>query len=234
MVKSLVIDADNRNIKSLQSLIDENYINIKIVHVAHHMAEGLQIIKKTKFDLLFIDINMVIENHISIFEEIKENITQIIFFADDDKHALKAFKYAAIDYLIKPIEIINLRAAIEKIRSTQPITKTDNKLRISVNTAKKVVFIQLDKINFIQSDNSYTHLNLDNEHPIMSTKSIGYYEEILLEHHFFRIHNSFLVNLNKIKSYIKGNGGYVELENGKKIEVSTRRKDQLLKKLNFE
>jgi two-component system, LytTR family, response regulator len=152
-----------------------------------------------------------------------------------------------MDYLLKPIDNEELKLAIDNYRlldvptnlsmleEVKRLLSQQNKPieKVAVTTQSDVQFIPIDQIYYLKSDNNYTSFFTTLTPVLISSKNIGYYEDLLEQHHFFRVHNSFLVNLNKVSKFHRGKSGYLELENGTTLEVSVRRKDELLKKLRL-
>ena len=183
----------------------------------------------------------------TLLQQLSDIPFKIIFTTAHDKYAIQAIKFSALDYLLKPIDNSELQIAIEKYREVKNTGSYSFSLndfkksleqkkifeKLAIPTPNDIRFIQVTKILYMESDNNYTTIYLENKESILSSKNIGYYEDILSGMNFFRIHNSFLVNLKKIERFIKGKNGSVQLENGVVIEVSVRRKDELLNILHL-
>jgi two-component system, LytTR family, response regulator len=168
---------------------------------------------------------------------------EIIFITAFESYSLKAFKYSALDYLLKPVSIEDLEAAVQKAKHQsnnrninlqvksllQNINVAAGGLqKIAVHTLEGMEFIKIEDIMRLEAKGSYTEFYLNDKTMIIGSKSIKEYEDILSEDIFIRVHNSHIVNLNYIKKYHKGRGGYIILEDGKNIEVATRRKHDFL------
>jgi two-component system LytT family response regulator len=170
----------------------------------------------------------------------------VIFATAYEKYAVQAFKFSAIDYLLKPVDADDLKQAVNKLQ--QKISKEEatkkfetlfynlrniqgNTKRITVPTVKGFEFLQVNDIVRCQSDINYTIIFLKDKQKITVAKTLKEFEELLIDHNFFRVHNSHLINLFYIKSYNKGKGGTVVMADNSQVEVSTRRKDDFLKRL---
>ncbi|MDX1410337.1 MAG: LytTR family DNA-binding domain-containing protein, partial [Saprospiraceae bacterium] len=159
-------------------------------------------------------------------------------------YALKAFRISAIDYLLKPVEPAALKKSVEKVRrikkqgnSQRQIDFLIQQLRdIENNTVRKVAlptfdgleFIKLDQILYCQSDGAYSHVYFSDGSKMYISKSLRYLEEALCDYHFFRVHNSYIVNLNHVRKYTKTDGGFLIMDNGDQVKVSRSKKEQLL------
>lgn len=245
----VIIDDEPKSIETLSLLLTNYHEDVNILGSANSISEGLSFIEKHKKEihLLFLDIQMPDGDGFTLLQHLPEIDFNIIFTTAFDQYALKAIKFSALDYLLKPIDHKELNDALEKHRRLKkdnqhntPISNLKEALqqktvfeKLAVTTLNEINFIEISKIRFLQSDNNYTTIHLDNNQQLVSSKNIGYYEELLDENDFFRIHNSYLVNLKKIERFIKGKSGAVEIEGGITLDVSLRRKDNLFKRLNL-
>ena len=248
-INVIIIDDEYKCVETLSLLLEQYYEDIHILDSAGSIESALPVIEKHKnnTDILFLDIQMPGGDGFTLLQRIPEITFKVIFTTAYDQYAIKAIKFSALDYLLKPIDNIELNLSIEKYRELKnaglkPSSMIDFKTalqqknlfdRLAIPTLSEIKFIPLDKIVYLKSDNNYTAVCLDNKQQLISSKNIGYYEDLLSTIHFFRIHNSYLVNIKKIERYIKGKNGSVELEDGSILEVSGRRKDELFTLLNL-
>lgn len=242
-IRTIIVDDEKSSLIILQKLLEKNCDNIEIIATGQSVEEGIKIIEEHNPDLVFLDINMPDGDGFEILEKI-ENITfEIIFTTAYDKYAIKAFEFAALHYLLKPIKAEELIEAVERYELhknenlSEKIEVLSNNLnknldRLILPASNGMSIIQLDDILRCESSNNYTTFYLTNNDKIMVSKSINNYEKILAESHFCRIHNQHIVNLKYIKKYVKGRGGYVTLINDKQVDVSEGRKKEFLQKLN--
>jgi len=177
-------------------------------------------------------------------EQLNNTDFAVVITTAYDEYAIKALKYEAIDYLLKPIDSDDLRDCLVKIKKFSERTINSNKLermlsnfnshfgkkKITINTDGKLLFLDVDDIIYIESDGNYSTLFLQDRKKIVLTKKLKEVDAILPEHYFFRIHNSYIINLNKIKVFIK-NEGYVVMDGDQKIPVARQRKSDFLEKL---
>jgi two-component system LytT family response regulator len=191
----------------------------------------LEIHERTGFDLL---------------KQVEKINFEVIFTTAYDKYAVQAFKFSAIDYLLKPIDSGDLNDAINKVQNKVAKNDTAAKLdtlfhnlnnmqgavkKICVPVVSGLVFLDISEIIRCESDINYTTIYLKDKQKLVVAKTLKEFEEMLSEYSFFRIHNSHLINLAYVKSYNRGKGGSVILVDGTEVEVSTRRKDNFLKKM---
>jgi two-component system LytT family response regulator len=164
----------------------------------------------------------------------------VVFATAYNTYAIKAIRFSALEYLLKPINKNELKDAIEKFKNRpvkeQQLTEFKSNIKtgtyfdkLGIPTQTEIYFIKMETILYLESDNNYTKIYTSSGSPIMSSKNIGYYEELLDGLNFFRIHNSYIINLKKIVRYVRGKAGSVELENGVNLEISKRKKEQFLK-----
>jgi two-component system, LytTR family, response regulator len=248
-INIVIVDDEPKSIETLTILLNNYHNDVNIIDTANSMTEGISMIEKRKheIDILFLDIQMPDGDGFSLLQQLPKIDFKIIFTTAYDQYAIKAIKLSALDYLLKPIDNAELKEALQKYKE---LKKDDQYLsslsyfkdalrqktvfeKLAVTTLNEIKFIELSKIRFLQSDNNYTTIHLDNNQQLVSSKNIGYYEELLESTNFFRIHNSYLVNLKKIERFIKGKAGAVEIEGGITLDVSVRRKDSLFERLNL-
>ena len=244
MLKAVILDDEP---KSIQSLVWElsNFSNeIEVSESITEPSKDLKYLKNNTPDCLFLDVQMPTIGGFQFLEQLDYTDFAIVITTAYDEYAIKALKHEAIDYLLKPIDSDDLKHTIEKVKKHNERfinadkferiladfnTKFDKK-RITVNTDGKLLFLDVDDIIYVESDGNYSTLHLQDQRKIVLTKKLKEVNTILPDHYFFRIHNSFIINLNKIKEFIK-NEGYVVMDSNHKIPVARQRKSDFLEKL---
>lgn len=242
-IKTILIDDEKNSLIILQKLLEKHSENIEIIATGQSVEEGIKIIDLHKPDLVFLDINMPDGDGFEVLEKVEDRNFGIIFTTAYDKYAIKAFEFAALHYLLKPIKPEELIEAVERYETgkseniTEKIEVLSNNIhknleRLILPSSNGISIIELDDIIRCESSNNYTTFFLMNNEKIMVSKSINNYEKILSESHFCRIHNQHIVNLKYVKKYVKGRGGYVIMINDKQVDVSEGRKKEFMTKLS--
>ena len=241
MLEAVLVDDE---IKALQSLSWEltNFSDeIKVVASFTDPVEALKYLEQHPPDCLFLDIEMPTMDGFQFIQKLQKKEFPVVITTAYNQYAIKALKNEAIDYLLKPIDTDDLNATIAKIKKFNNKNYTAEKLekvllkfnsdslqkKITINTDGKLLFLQSDEILFAESDGNYSTLFLSDGQKILLTKKLKEVNQILPKDTFFRIHNSFIINLNKIKEFLKTDG-YVILQSNHKIPVSRQKKSDFL------
>ncbi|MDN3671137.1 LytTR family DNA-binding domain-containing protein [Echinicola jeungdonensis] len=248
MIKAIIIDDEIHCIERLKKILLNHFsMSIQLVGTYKTVSGGKKAIEILNPDLIFLDIQLKSQSGFDLLNEIGKVNIHVIFTTAFEEYAIKAFKFNAIDYLLKPIDpseladaIVRLQGEMKKNQQSEKFEilfkslceeKKSNK-KIAVPTMNGLVILNISDIIRCQSDVNYTYIFLESGEKMMVSKSLKEFELLLKDYQFYRVHNSHLVNLDFIKSYFKGKGGYLELLDGSSVEVSSRRKSGLLVKLN--
>ncbi|MCF8428872.1 MAG: LytTR family DNA-binding domain-containing protein [Bacteroidia bacterium] len=247
MINVAIVDDEKNCVEVLEKLLFECNQNINIVGTANSVESALRLIEENKNDIhiLFLDIHIPGGNGFSVIKNLTNIKFQIVFTTAFDQYAINAIRFSALDYILKPINQNELQNTLDRFEVILP-QKTaiienfkekliQNKLfdKLAIQTQSEIIFLALNDIIYLESDKNYTTIYLENGNKIVASKNLGYFEEILPTNEFFRTHNFYIVNLSKIKKYIKGKTGALTLNNGAMLEVSPKRKDDLFKFLNL-
>jgi two-component system LytT family response regulator len=247
MIKAVIIEDEEKGRQYLENLINDIGTQISLVGAADSVSSGLELIKAQKPDVVFLDIQMHSETGFDLLERLPSIDFEIIFTTAYEHYALKAIKFCAIDYLLKPIDTQELRAAIDKVekrRSKDNLSKNFEVLlqnikntntehhQIALATNDGLVFVRVNNIIYCESDGPYTTFYLKESDKLVTSKNLKEYEDLLVDHNFFRIHKSYLINMGEIKRYIRGDGGQVIMSNTKALDVSKRKKETFLSLLS--
>lgn len=248
MIKAIIVDDELGARESLSKMVEKNCKNIEIVAKADSMITAYEMITKHQPDLVFMDIEMPNGNAFDLLEKFDKIDFEIIFTTAYDHYAIKGIKYSAIDYLLKPIDPEELVQAVhrfqekagqknfldQKIKMLLTNIKPENKIKkVGLPDGDGLVFINLSDIIRCDSDSNYTFFILTNGKKIIASRTLGEYEQMFADDNFFRVHRSHLINLQHVKKYIKGEGGYVVMSDNSQVEVSRRNKLEFLERLSL-
>lgn len=244
MIKAIIVDDEEKGRLTLKNVIEKNCPNIQILNLCDSVVAATESIEKHEPDLIFLDIEMPFQNGFSLFEKFKNPAFDVIFITAYDHYAIKAIKYSAMDYLLKPVDADELKTAIAKIKQKKAslqlpdfelllsnLKLKGNSAKISVPTFEGLQMINSTDIIKCTANESYTEIVLTSGKKIVVSRILKEYEDLLSDFNFFRVHNSCLINLAHVTKYIKGDGGYVVMIDGDSVEVSRRKKNELLNKL---
>ena len=244
MLRAVIIDDEPYCCEILAAMLEAESPQVQVQAICNNGEEGLIAIRNYSPNLVFLDVEMPKMNGFEMLEQLSVNF-HLIFTTAYDQYALKAIRFSALDYLLKPIDREELKKAVQKaeqriqIPMTQQLEILMQKLKQPLNPINKIALptmeglqmISIETIISCESDDNYTRLVLKTGKKLLVTRSLKEIEESLEQHSFLRVHRSYLVNLNEIEKYIKGEGGYLTMSDGSIIDVSKSRKDVLMQKL---
>jgi two-component system, LytTR family, response regulator len=242
MHTAIIIDDEAKGRMALREKISSYCPEIQLLAEAANGKEGIDAIEKYHPRIVFLDIEMPGMSGFDMLNRLSAKNFHIIFTTAYNQYAIKAIKYAAFDYLLKPIDIEELKEAIGKIilmESDQTPQQLDllrenlshpkRKLnKLAIPTLDGLLFYNIEDIHFLEANSNYTNIIFNNGSKSLASKTLKDFEELLPADIFFRPHHSYIINLNFIKRYIKGDGGQIEMQNGTYIEVSRRKKEEFL------
>lgn len=241
--KAVIIDDEQYAIEVLLMMLQKNCENVEVAGYTTQSAEGVKLIKDINPDIVFLDIEMPRLNGFQILEQLNELYFHLIFTTAYDQYAVKAFRYSALDYLMKPIIAKDLREAINKLPEKKRIDKehlkiTEQNLQIIKSNAvpdkiilphtKGYTFQKIDEIIYCEAMSAYTKFILEGKPPLVIAKGLGDMEELLKDAGFFRTHRQYLVNIKKIQELLREDGGTLLMTNGSKIPIARNRKEDFL------
>jgi two-component system LytT family response regulator len=244
-MKVVLIEDEYLSLIALQKMLEQYCPSLQIVGTATSIKKAIALIKKTKPDLAFMDIQLSDGLSFDIFEQIQHPKLKVVFLTAFNQYALKAFEHAAVHYLLKPISPQALQEVVIRLEEFKPKKYNLNDsmsvledilgnktAQLKIATQKEVIFIDIDKILYCEADNNYTAFYVqERKKPIIASKPLVYFETHLPKEYFIRTHNKYLVNLTAVTEYIKGRGGDLRMQNNAIIPVSVRKKTTVLKEL---
>lgn len=235
---ALIIDDEKNGRENLAGLIRQYCPQLRILAEAASVGEAIQKIEEFRPRLIFLDIEMPGGNGFKLLEHFKTFPFEVIFVTAYDNYAIKAIRFSAADYILKPINLNELIAAVEKVcrRITQQNeneqirqlylnTRHPANPKIGLPTGERIEFVEVNSIIRCQGESNYTHIYFTDRKPVLSAKSLIEFEELLGEYGFIRVHKAHLVNLNHVTSLSKNDGGILTMSNGDSVMISRRRKD---------
>lgn len=247
MIRAILIDDEQSGLNTLQKLLQEYCPQVKVLAACDNASSALEKINQLDPQLVFLDISMPDKNGFELLSELKDKTFEIIFVTAHQDYMLQAFRYSAVDYLMKPVDEDKLIDAVQRAEarinaheSSSGISTLLHNLvhsqlprerKLCIPSQKGFQVVDLKEILFCEASGNYTNIYFTDKRPICSAKPIHEYEEILSDASFVRIHKSYLVNLMHIQEYIRGEGGSVLLTNGKEIEVARRKKEYFLSRM---
>jgi two-component system, LytTR family, response regulator len=243
MKTAIIIDDEPLSIEALKLKIAKANADIEVIESFFSAKEAVNKIEDLDPDLVFLDIEMPELNGFGFLEKIENRRFEVIITTAHDAYAIKAVRFSAIDFLLKPVDTDELKEAIQRfmekmtakqIKDKLPSTKLNAKFdKIPIPTLRGLQFVHIAEILYLASEGNYTQIYLENKDNIVSSKSLGDYEILLESLHFFRIHHSTIINLSQIREYLKGEGGSVILRNGAELDVAKRKKKEFLELIGF-
>ena len=242
-IKSIIVDDEKHGRENLAGLLIKYCNEIDLVGEASSVEEAIKLIHGFKPELIFLDIEMPNKNGFELLEHFQKFDFEVIFVTAYDSYAIKAIRFSAADYILKPINYKELQNALKKATEILNSKKENYRLRtlldniqqpqhakIGLPTFDKVEFVDVNDIIYCKSEGSYTTIHL-HEKQILVSKNIGEFEDLLSEHSFLRVHKTFLANVNHIQAFLKIDNGKLEMSGGTKIPISRRRKELVINRL---
>ena len=244
-LKAVIIDDVAQARDTLREDIETYCTHIEIIGEAEGVVSGSKLLKKVNPDVVFLDIQMQDGSGFDILEILPEINFQVIFTTASDAFAIKAFRFSAIDYLLKPIDPDELMDAVKKLAMSEKSISKNGKLDLLLNTVKektlpkrlalhtleKIHVTEIEDIIRCESSGNYTTFYFKGGQKLLVTKTLKEYDQLLAEHEFVRVHQSHLINASQIKEFVKIDGGYLVMRDGTKVPVSLRKKSNVMKLL---
>lgn len=242
MKKALIIDDENRTRDLIAKLINSFGLDIEAIPAGENVQSGIAAIEELKPDIVFLDIQMPDGTGFDVLKSVKNKNFEVVFITAHEEFAIKAIKFSALDYLLKPIDPVELKLAVEKaikavddkkeesqFEALQYNIQPNQKRRLVLKTQESVHVIELDQIIRCEADRNYTSFFLVGGKKILVSKTLKEYETLLSSHNFLRIQQSHLINLDYVDRYDKGNGGSVVMKDGSEVPLSPAKREMFFK-----
>ncbi|MFL9483536.1 LytR/AlgR family response regulator transcription factor [Chitinophagaceae bacterium LWZ2-11] len=245
MIKTIIVDDEVYACQALATLLSRHCPEVEIIAMCNTAKDAAKAIKELKPQLVFLDIEMPYMNGFDLLEILAPVQFDFIFTTGYDQYAIKAIRFSALDYLLKPVDVEELKNAVRKVieRNAQAMPQQLDILlaklnqpasgihRIALPTLEGLQMLPVDTILYCTSNSNYTIITLKDNHKLTISRTLKEIEEMLEDYHFLRVHHSCLVNLNEVRKYTRGEGGSLLMSDGSTVDVSRSRKEMLLKKL---
>lgn len=244
MLTAIIIDDETSSRSSLKQKLAKHCPEIELIGECENGEEGILMLKNSKPDIVFLDVEMPRMNGFSMLHQIPVRNFEVIFITAYDHYAIKAIKFSALDYLVKPVAIEDLKLALEKVaqkRKMEPgnqrlelllqnlLTEKKELQRIGIPSMEGLQFVEAGQIIYLEASSNYTCFHLANGQKLTVAKTLKDFEELLPASIFMRIHHSYIINKNLVKKYIKGEGGQVIMVNDTVLDVARRKKEEFMK-----
>jgi len=247
-IKAIIVDDEQHCIEALQTMLQKKCPEVTVLAGVKSVQEAKELVDELQPDLVFLDVEMPHQNGFELLKMYDKVNFEVIFTTAYEQYALKAIKFNALDYLLKPFSVKELQDALEKVKEKQQTRLKDQSVspleifmqnmktlqqthkKIALPTINGLVFMPVQKIVRCESTGNYTKIFFTDKKHLMVSRPLKEFEELLTDVDFFRVHNSHLINLQQMQSYIQGEGGFALMSDGTQVEVSRRRKADFLKK----
>jgi len=244
MLKAIIIDDERSSRNALRQKLINHCPGVTVMAECESGEEGIKSIETLHPDIIFLDVEMPRMNGFTMLQQLQQHNFEIIFITAYDHYAIKAIKFSALDYLVKPVEIADLKTAVEKVAEKRKkisgntaletllhnlVSKEKEQQRIAIPSMDGLQFVATGDIIYLEANSNYTNFHLANNKKITVSKTLKDFEELLPPAIFIRIHHSYIININCIEKYIKGEGGQVIMKNGVSLDVARRKKEEVLK-----
>ncbi len=228
-IKAVIIDDEARSVENLKMLLAAADTDVNCTGHAHNVVDGIKLINNLKPELLFLDINMPHHNGFDLLEAIDNKDFAVIFTTAYEEYAIQSIKHKAFDYLLKPIDIEELKSCIKRFKAEyrQKISDSAPK-QIKIIVKEGILFLKQEEVVRVEADGSYSILYMNNGQKHTISKNLKSVMELLEPQLFFRCHNSHIINLSRVKKFNTSEGFSVELDDNSVAEVSRNKKDELL------
>lgn len=247
MIRTIIIDDEADGRDALVHAIQTYCQGLEIIHVCASAPEGLEAIQQSDPQLVFLDIQMPHMSGFEVLQSLGQINFKVIFVTAHDQYAIKAIKFSALDYLLKPVDVDDLLQAIKRYEQQSELTAKDqfqhlfSNLSLTATQFEKLAIPSIDGVEFVpvhdiifcQADGNYTKIHLQGGKVLLASRTLKEFELLLSEAGFCRVHHGSLINLKHISKYVKGEGGYLILAGGHEVPVARRRREALLRRLSL-
>jgi two-component system LytT family response regulator len=244
-IKAIIIDDEPGNVQNLENLLVTYCPDVNVLATAGSASKGIEVITKYQPDLVFLDIEMPRSNGFDMLESLPNINFEVVFVTAYNQYAIKAIRFCALDYLLKPINIAELKSSVQRVKLKllqrqenermqifmQQIQQPEKPRKIALPMVSEIQFVEIGQIIYCMGENNYTFFFLADGKKVLVTKTLKEYEELLTEHGFVRVHRSYLINLSYVRSFVKKDGGYILMSNKDQVSISRSKRNEVLRLL---
>ncbi|MDP4148729.1 MAG: LytTR family DNA-binding domain-containing protein [Bacteroidota bacterium] len=244
MLRAILVDDEESNISSLKEKLNRHCSQVEIIATCNSAEKAIESIHSLRPGIVFLDIEMPVMNGFLMLQQLEFRDFELVFTTAYDHYAIKAIRFSALDYLVKPIEIEDLKVAVARAETKRAnltsanqlelllenlLARKENFQKIAIPTTDGLQFVKVNTIIYLEANANYTHIFLEDAKKYIVCHTLKEFEDILPADTFVRVHNSYIINKNFAEKYIRGEGGQVVLSNGSVIDISKRKKTDFLK-----
>ncbi|MEO7923848.1 MAG: LytTR family DNA-binding domain-containing protein [Chitinophagaceae bacterium] len=248
MLTAIIIDDETSSRNALKQKLMHHCSSIQIITECENAEEGIKNIEEKKPDIVFLDVEMPRMNGFTMLQQLQTRNFELIFITAYDHYAIRAIRFSALDYLVKPVDIEDLKAAVEKAGQKRKHSHGNERIdlllqnlmnekkehqRIAIPSMEGLQFINMDDIIYLEAQSNYTLIYLKDSYKLTVSKTLKDFEELLPSAVFIRIHHSHIINRTAVEKYIKGEGGQVIMKNGVTLDVARRKKEEFMKAIGY-
>jgi len=240
MIRAVIIDDELNCVEMLEWLLKTYCPMVTVVAMCTSGEKGIEAINKHRPDVVFLDIEMPKMNGFDMLEKFDQLFFDVVFTTAYNKFAIKAFRYSALNYLLKPVDPEDLQSTIKKLEEKKSSVGKDQLIlllenmknlsnpvqRIALSTGDGLIFVNTSDIMYCQAESNYTNVVLTNKNKILVAKTLKDIDETLAGKDFFRVHNSYLININQIKKFVRGDGGYILMNDDTQITIARSKREE--------
>jgi len=246
MLRAVLIDDDESNLSALSEKISNHCKQVEVIARCDNPEDGIRVIDELKPDIVFLDIEMPQMNGFVMLQQLTNKNFELIFVTAYDHYAIKAIRSCALDYLVKPVDVEELKAAVGKVAEVRNKSNSSSQLDLllehlqkkqpkllTIPTTDGLQFINIEDIIYLEANDNYSNIYLSTNQKFLVSRTLKDFEELLPPDIFIRIHHSSIVNKFYVDKYIRGEGGQVVMRNGNVLDVSKRKKSDFLQAIGY-
>jgi two-component system LytT family response regulator len=240
-IKSIIVDDEKHGRENLAGILKQHCPEVVVLGEVNSVENAISLVQIHEPDLVFLDIEMPKANGFQLLDYFKNFTFEVIFVTAYDNYAIKAIRFSAVDYILKPINYNDLKAAVSKVSQRIELKEENERIkqlfrninhpgnvRIGLPVTNGIEYVEVNKIIRCQGEGNYTHFYFEENKHLLVAKTLVEFEDLLKEHSFIRVHKTHLVNLQHVLAFVNTDGGVLQLSNGNRVSVSRRRKELVL------